>query len=133
MALPTMINKPSRSRSRFRRYSAYGVSIRSDISLPLPVGPSRALFELQIREHPEPIYAPIRKRIELQHNPFSAFDVGSLSEGSNYVGLRGVGECLISRDGRRINCYRLPEANPEWFNVYLLTQALSFALVKNGM
>ena len=133
MALSTMNSEPSRLRSRFRRYSAYGVSIRSDISLPLPIGTSRALLELQIREHPEPIYASIRKRIELQRNPFSAFDIGSLPEGSNYVALRGVGECLISRDGRRINCYRLPKANPESFNVYLLTQALSFALVKNGM
>jgi HPr Serine kinase C-terminal domain len=131
VVLSTMNNKPSRLRCRFRRYSAYGVSIRSEMSLPLPIGTSRAPF--QIREHPEPIYASIRKRIELQHNPYSSFAVGSLSEGSNYVGLRGVGECLVSRDGRRINCYRFPQANPESFNIYLLTQALSFALVKNGM
>lgn len=126
-------NGLSSRRSEFRRYSAYGVSIRSDMSLPLPMGSSGALFELQIREHAGPIRTSIRKKIEFQHNPFSAFDVGSLSEGSNYVGLRGVGECLVSRDGRRINCYRLRRANPESFNVYLLAQALSFALVKNGM
>jgi hypothetical protein len=128
-----MSNNTASRRSRFRRYGAYGVSIRSDMSLPLPMARCDAFFELQIRERSTPILPSIRQKMELRRNPFSAFDVGSLSEGSNYVGLRDVGEYLVSRDGRHISCYRLPRANPESFNVYLLGQALSFALVKNGI
>src|SRR5690242_19049553 len=104
--LSTMSNNvASKSRSALRRYCDYGVSIRSDMSLPLPIAPGRALLELHIRERPRPIPTSLRNKIELQHNPFSAFDVGSLSEGSHYVGLRGVGECLVSKDGRSIDCY----------------------------
>lgn len=126
-------NAASKSRSALRRYCAYGVSIRSDMTLPLPMAPGRDLLHLRIRDRPRPIPTSLRNKIELQHNPFSAFDVGSLSEGSNYVGLRGVGECLVSKDGRSIDCYRLPSVNRESFSGYLLGQALSFALVKNGI
>lgn len=128
-----MTNHPPSRRSGFQRYGAYGVSIRSDMPLPLPMARSGALFELRIRQRNGPIHTSVRQKIKLQANPSSAFDVGSLSGGSNYVGLRDVGECLVSSDGRDISCYRLPQANPESFNVYLLGQALSFALVKNGI
>ena len=123
----------SASRVEFRQYSAYGVSIRSAILLPLPLELTRGLFEVRILERSAPIRKSIRKKIEMQQPLFSAFDVGSLSEGSNYVGLRNVGECLVSKNGRQISCYRSSEANAESFNVYLLGQALSFALVKNGI
>ena len=128
-----MSNRPPSRRSRFRRYGTYGGSIRSDMSLPLPMARSGALFELRIRERNGPIRTSVRQKIKLQPNPSSAFDVGSLSGGSNYVGLRDVGECLVSSDGRDISCYRLPHASRESFNIYHLGQALSFALVKNGI
>ena len=117
----------------FHRYGAYSVSIRSDILLPLPLGSTGGLFELQIRAHSSPIPSSIRNKIELQHNPLSAFEVGCLSGGWDYVGLRDVGECLVSKDGRQVTCYRFSQANSESFNAYLLGQALSFALVKNGI
>jgi hypothetical protein len=123
----------SRLAPKFRRYCAYGVSICSDLALPLLPEQRPALFEVQIREQTEPIPPSIRQTIELQQNPFSAFDVGSLPAGSNYVGLRDVGEFLISKNGRSISCYRFPRTSPESFHVYLLGQALSFALVKNGI
>jgi hypothetical protein len=99
----------------------------------LPMAPSRSFLELQIRERSRPIQRSIRKKIEPQHNPFLAVDVGCRSAGSNYVSMRDVGEFLISRDGRSIAAYRFPHATPESFHVYLLGQALSFALVKNGI
>jgi len=74
----------------------------------------------------------IRQTIELEKNLPSLFDIGSLSDGSHYVGLRGVGEILVATDGRSMICYRSPHSNSESFNVYLLAQALSFSLVKNG-
>jgi hypothetical protein len=118
--------------SPVHHYWAYGVSIRSDMPLPLPQGKQHALFELEIRSSKEPISRSVGRTIELEKNLPSLFDVGSLSDGSHYVGLRGVGEILVARDGRSIICYRLPQSNSESFNVYLLAQALSFCLVKNG-
>jgi hypothetical protein len=124
---------PSAPAPEFSCYAAYGVSIRTDMELPLPRGPSPSLFELRIQERTGAIPPSTRRTIEMQENPFSIFDAGCLPDGSNYAGLRGVGEFLISKDGRSINCYRFPQANPESFHVYLLGQALSFALVKNGI
>lgn len=118
--------------SRVHEYCAYGVSIRSDVLLPLPQARQPALFELEVRSSKEPIARSVRRTIELEANLRSVFEVGSLSDGSYYVGLRGVGEILVAGDGRSIVCYRFPQSNSESFNVYLLAQALSFALVKNG-
>jgi hypothetical protein len=43
-----------------------------------------------------------------------------------------VGEVLISKDGRSLACRPFQCADSESFHVYLLGQALSFALVKGG-
>ena len=124
---------PLTSGAEFRRYAAYGVSIRTDMELPLPRGQSPALLELQIRGETGAIPPSTRQTIEMLQNPFSAFDFGFLPEGSSYVGMQNVGEFLISNDGCSITGYRLPTASSESFYVYLLGQALSFALVKNGI
>ena len=113
-------------------YCAYGVSIRSEIPLPLPRSPQPALFELEIRSSKEPLTRSVRQGIQLEEHLPSILDVGSLSDGSHYVGLRGVGEILVASDGRSIVCYPFPQSNWESFNVYLLAQALSFSLVKIG-
>jgi hypothetical protein len=43
-----------------------------------------------------------------------------------------VGEVLISKDGELITCHPFPQTESESFHVYLLGQALSFALVNKG-
>src|SRR5205823_339252 len=55
-----------------------------------------------------------------------------LEDRSSYVRWIGLGEFLVSSDGRRITCAPAPESSIESFQVYLLGQALSFALVKRG-
>jgi|HubBroStandDraft_6_1064221.scaffolds.fasta_scaffold397528_1 hypothetical protein len=114
-------------------YAAYGISIRSDAPLPfLQTAPSD-VFELEVRNNHGPLDPSIRQEIRLEQNPSTAFDVGSLSDGSNYVGLRGIGDILVSPDGRTMACHCYPKTSSEPFNVYLLTLALSFALVKCGL
>lgn len=119
--------------SQFHIYSTYGVSIRSELPLPLPPVRSPSILDLEIRARNAPIAETVPHNFQLRPNPFSAFDVGFLSEGSSYVRLRDVGEFLISKDGRSITGYCFPQASAESFHVYVLAQALSFALVKNGI
>jgi hypothetical protein len=117
------------------RYAAYGVSIRSDAPLPLALPPLAAsgLFEIQVQNKNGPIDPSIQGENGFEQNPSTAFDVASLPDGSNYMRMRGVGEISVSPDGRSLACHRYAESASESFNVYLLTQALSFALVKCGL
>jgi len=123
------------STSTLRHYHAYGVSICSELPLPLPEiredqGPS--LFELEIRASNEPLFGVIPEEVTLKHNPFSGLDFGHLPDGSTYARWDDIGEALISTNGRSIACHPFPQTNSEAFYVYLLAQALSFALVKGG-
>ncbi len=123
------------STSGFRRYSVYGVSIRSELPLRLPemqggMGPT--LFELEIRASHESLSGAIPQAVALQRNALSGFDFANFPDGSSYVRWDDVGEVLISKDGQSIACRAFRQADSESFHVYLLGQALSFALVKNG-
>ena len=120
------------------RYAAYGVSIRSNLPLPLQAPAISGLFEIDVHYSNEPIDLSIEGRfvrgeIGLERNPSTAFDVASLPDGSSYVRMPGVGEISVSPDGRFLACHRYAESTSESFNVYLVTQALSFALVKCGL
>jgi hypothetical protein len=130
------------------RYAAYGVSIRSDAPLPLPAPAISGLFEIEVHNsngpldssiegpsiHGTSIQSPsIRGKIGFERNPSTAFDVASLPGGSSHVRMPGVGEISVSPDGRSVACHRYAESTSESFNVYLVTQALSFALVKCGL
>ena len=125
----------SRSAPEFRRYCAYGVAIRSELPLPLTEmrGPTEpALFELEICGSDEPLSGAIPEGVKLQRNPLSGFDFGQFPDGSSYVRWDDVGEVLISKNGRSIACRPFRQTASESFHVYLLGQALSFALVKSG-
>ncbi len=130
------------------RYAAYGVSLRSNLPLPLHAPASSGLFEIEVRNNNGPvdpsiegssilgpsIQGPsIQREIGFERNPFTAFDVASFPDGSSYVRMPGVGEISISQDGRFLACRPYAESTSESFNVYLVTQALSFALVKCGL
>ena len=88
-------------------------------------------FELEIRASNESV-TPARPPGTPLQRPFSGFDFDQLPDGSTYVRWDGIGEALISRSGQAITCFPFPHADWESFHVYLLGQALSFALVKGG-
>src|SRR5580704_10701688 len=120
--------------AEFRRYGAYGVSIRSQLPLPLPEmrKPIRtSLFELEICASDEAVTGAV-PQIQLRPTPSSGFAFDQLPDGSSYVCWDDVGEVLISKDGRSLACRPFQCADSESFHVYLLGQALSFALVKGG-
>ncbi len=76
---------------------------------------------------------PLGKKLKCSRTLFPRWMRVAYPTGRIMRVCRDVGEFLISKDGRSITCYRFPQASPESFHVYLLGQALSFALVKNGI
>jgi len=121
--------------SPVRSYCAYGGSIRSEIPLPLPElrrSAETVLFDLEIRIVDQSLAEVIPGGVQLHGNPMSGFDSGQFVDGSSYVHWQDVGEVFVSKNGQSILCHPFHEANSESFQVYLLGQALSVALVKRG-
>src|SRR5262249_3466189 len=81
---------------------------------------------------PSSFFADATGGISLDRLYGSWYEVGRLVDGSIYARWADVGEFLVSRNGSTIGCRRFHTATEESFQVYLLGQALSFALVQSG-
>ena len=68
----------------------------------------------------------------LRPTPTAWYRHAHLRDGSTYLRWDGLAEFLVSADGFRITFGWIGPASQEAFQVYLLGQALSFALVKRG-
>ena len=112
-------------------YDVYGVTIASDFPLALPKSRGKGLFTISLRRAcPGTIEEAIRGAPLTTCDDWFAY--GLLADGRSYVRWRGVGEFLVAQDGREIACAPATGAHEESFQVYLLGQAFSFALVKAG-
>lgn len=122
----------ARSQGSVYTYGVYGVTLRSPIRLALPeyLGEGLAEIELQLREHD--YFSDAIAAALLQWSRYSTYQYAHLQNGSSYVRWEGIGEFLVSSDGLLIICCPARESHEESFQVYLLGQALSFALVRCG-
>jgi hypothetical protein len=113
------------------RYGVYGIELASSIPLPLPdcIGAPLARFALSLAA-PD-VFAEGAAAARLV-SPDSWCELSHLADGGVYVRWEGLGEFVVSADGARICCAKTPGAHDESFQVYLLGQALSYALVKAG-
>lgn len=113
-------------------YGVYGVTLRSHIQLALPDYPGAGLaeIELQLRDHN--YFTEAIVDAPLLWSRYFTYQYAHLQSGASYVRWENIGEFLVSRDGRQIACCPARESHHESFQVYLLGQALSFALVKCG-
>ena len=117
---------------RVHDYGVYGVHVRSEIPLPLLEHTGRALCSINLRSESEGFFAnAVRGHVLRDRTEWHR--AASLADGSNYVQWRDLGEFLISADGRCIACRKFPEAAAESFHVYLLCQALGYALIRQGI
>ncbi len=119
-------------------YRVYGVTLQSDIPLSLPAHGSGELARIELRTAPASAFSHAQRELPATQAPGSQdsgswYRFGRLSDQSTYVRWEGVGEFLVSAGGERITARRFDEASPDSFEVYLLGQALSFALVKGGL
>lgn len=113
-------------------YSVYGISLKSEFELALPEytdGPGFA--EIEIATADTAALAETIRGCELQHRD-DWYHYAHLDDGSSYVRWDDLGEFWVSSGGRRVLCARSPRATAESFHVYLLGQAISFALLKSG-
>src|SRR5438445_232581 len=114
------------------QYGVYGIFLRSEIPLPLPEHPDSALAEIDLRTAPAGWFADVTRDAEIHEFDSSWYQYARLQDRSSYARWGDVGEFLVSSDGKTIVCRQSNQASGESFRVYLLGQALSFALVKQG-
>ena len=101
--------------------------------LALPTYGPADLGHVECLTAPVPFFRKTIQHVPLREHSSSWYRHALLSDGSTYVRWDGVGEFVVNADGRRILCRRADEASSESFQVYLLGQALSFALVKQRL
>jgi hypothetical protein len=114
------------------RYSVYGIAVVSDTPLGLPDYSDSVLGQVEYMSAPPSVFQTAMLGVPFNPGSDSWYRYAFLHDGSTYVRWDGVGEFLVSADGRRITCRRAEESGDESFQVYMLGQALSFALVKQG-
>jgi len=115
------------------RYGVYGITLRSEIPLPLAENSDGALAEIELGTASTDWFACMTRGAEVIESSSSWYEYSRLQDGSSYARWEGVGEFLVPADGKTIVCRQVDNATAESFYVYLLGQALSFALVKQGL
>jgi hypothetical protein len=115
--------------TRFR-YHTYGAAVTSDFPLALPGHQGPVLGAVHCRTAPSERFAAARSNL----GPADAFHRWApLADGSTYLGWNTVGEFIVSEDGHLVECCRAEGSPWESFQVYTLGQALSLALVNQGI
>ena len=112
-------------------YGVYGIALFSEIPLNLPKLRIPGFAEIELRSRTAQALSEIIAGVELQGRS-DWHKYAHLRDGSTYVRWNNLGEFWVAADGRQILCGRDPRASMESFQVYLLGQALSCALVNQG-
>jgi len=115
------------------RYGVYGIRVLSDAPLDLPEYADDGLASVEFVTGRAPVFSDALNGASFRSRPGAWYRYAFLEDGSSYVRWDHVGEFLVSADGRRIVCRREEKIPVESFQVYLLGQALSFAMVKQHL
>jgi len=118
--------------SRYR-YSVYGIVVDSDMPLALPEYRDAGLARVELRRAPADAFRAARERARVDSTSEAWYRSAALEDGSAYVGWDTIGEFLVAADGAGIVWRRVERSSLESFQVYMLGQALSFALVKQRL
>jgi hypothetical protein len=115
------------------RYSVYGIEVLSDTPLALPGSIGGGLGSVEFRSATPADFLTAIATAEFDPRSDPWYRYAWLPDGSTYVRWESVGEFLVAENGRCIRWRRFDESSVESFQVYLLGQALSFALVKQRL
>jgi hypothetical protein len=123
------LNDPSRVDSR-HHYCVYGIGIVSDRPLTLPQYSHDTLCDVECLQAPASAFQMAIESTDVDSRSDAWYRCDVTSDGRIHVGWDTIGEFLVSADGRQIICRRATRCSVESFQVYMLGQALSFALVQ---
>src|SRR5205814_176172 len=106
----------------------YGIAVVSDAPLALPDYSEGVVGRVEYVSAPASVFQTAMQGVTFDPQSDSWYRYAFLRDGSTYVRWDTVGEFLVAADGRRITCRRADVSGDESFQVYMLGQALSFAL-----
>jgi hypothetical protein len=113
-------------------YCVYGIGVTSDRTLPLPRSDDAPLCRVEIVHGDSATFHLAAGRTP-STGASSWFRCVNLPDRRTYACWRDVGEFLVGADGRRLRCRRFEGSSDESFYVYMLGQALSYAVIKQGL
>jgi hypothetical protein len=116
-----------------RRYRVYGVTVSSDMPLALPELGSDGPADVEVRTAAPSLFRRALSDVAEESVTSGWWAYAYLPDGSFYARWEGVGEFLVSASGRCVDCRPAHGSSDESFQVYMLCQALSFALVEQGL
>jgi hypothetical protein len=114
------------------RYCVYGIVVLSDTPLALPECTQDGLGQVECLNAPASFFLTVTQAVGGVAPSDAWYRYAVLHDGSTYARWDTIGEFVVAADGGRITCRRLEESSLESFQVYMLGQALSFALVRQG-
>ena len=114
-------------------YGMYGLLVRSQVPLvgPRKTRPGRPDIEFVMAS--ASLRTPTVQRQLARSDADDWFHHAALDDGSTYLLWTKLSEFWISADGRRIACRAFDGTTPETIHTYLVPQAVSCALVKQGI
>jgi hypothetical protein len=114
-------------------YYYYGLHLKSDWPLPYPPvrePSSRFAATIKLRRGFKRSFSKVPRNLM---NVPEWFSCSRLRNGSYYIRWKGLWDFLVSTKGNRITARRIGAESMESFYDYLLTQVLSFALLRQGI
>jgi hypothetical protein len=118
--------------SRRTAYHLYGLRVRSEWPLPYPHSNAACLGEVGLVRGLSKHFSNAAEEARTAGDDDVEPRCVRLSDGEMYLRWSGQCEFLVSVDGRLVSARPLRRSSPEAFHTYLLGQALSFALIKQG-
>jgi hypothetical protein len=122
----------TRSSCRFRHYTLYGISLRSEIALTYPERNATPFADVTFSLEGERWFSDVRASIRTDDVSSDWYEHARCPDGSDFLRWPALFEFVVSADGSSVACGLLENATPESFQTYLLGPVLSFALVRQG-
>lgn len=125
--------QPSSERRHAPVYQVYGLRLSSHVPLACPQETRPGHADMELVATSNSLRSPLVRQRLRRPEADDWFHHAALDDGSTYLLWTRLSEFLISPDGRLITCHALDEVSSETLSTYLITQALSCAMVQQGI